>query len=506
MNGNGHGYGGYANGHGHTNGNGNGHSIGIGVAMTPPRHGTSNDDGSGGTSSSSSSSSSSSKYDGYLTYVLWALLLSVSTNLFLVLRYYNGVGGSGSGVGAGSGGVVPASPSSPSTAPISSPTSSLLTSWFDYNTNDGKASPTTVDASSSSSSSTSTTEATEQQQVPSKRKIPAFMEVRHAERLEELERRQRLHQQQQRELDALMERRKNQRHHHAILIPYRNREYHLQNVTAHLSNYFTKHFNSPDGRNKPFHLWIVEQANNQTFNKGWLGNIGLTELMKHDPNITCIIWHDVDLIPDDTEGIVPYDTCTVPIQLGSELEHFAYFIPSVHFNAGGIISLNVQHWKQVNGFSNQYVGWGGEDDDLFFRLKNNNLLKDQLQWGPYEIVTTITRPKLGSGVFHVIHENATHHPPKVVGNYTIINNILADMKKGSNRWKYDGLSTTKYKLLNDDEIQSLHDIGDSTGYKIKTTDELNLVTDGFASVHHLFAVPPPKTSSNSVASAPAPAS
>ena len=71
------------------------------------------------------------------------------------------------------------------------------------------------------------------------------------------------------------------------------------------------------------------------------------------------------------------------------------------------------------------------------------------------------------------------------------------MKKGSNRWKYDGLSTTKYKLLDDEEIQSLHDVGDSTGYKIKTTNELNLVTDGFASVHHLYAVPPPKRSSSS---------
>ena len=37
-----------------------------------------------------SRSNSSKKYDTYLTFVLWALLISLSINLILVLRYYKG--------------------------------------------------------------------------------------------------------------------------------------------------------------------------------------------------------------------------------------------------------------------------------------------------------------------------------------------------------------------------------------------------------------------------------
>ena len=31
------------------------------------------------------------------------------------------------------------------------------------------------------------------------------------------------------------------------------------------------------------------------------------------------------------------------------------------------------HYKIVNGFSNQYWGWGGEDDDMFNRINMANL-------------------------------------------------------------------------------------------------------------------------------------
>merc|ERR1719384_536797 len=35
--------------------------------------------------------------------------------------------------------------------------------------------------------------------------------------------------------------------------------------------------------------------------------------------------------------------------------------------------MSVEHFKLVNGFSNQYWGWGGEDDDMAKRLSSNNL-------------------------------------------------------------------------------------------------------------------------------------
>ena len=40
---------------------------------------------------------------------------------------------------------------------------------------------------------------------------------------------------------------------------------------------------------------------------------------------------------------------------------------------GGVSAMTVDQFKIVNGFSNQYWGWGGEDDDMAKRLKRNNL-------------------------------------------------------------------------------------------------------------------------------------
>jgi len=35
---------------------------------------------------------------------------------------------------------------------------------------------------------------------------------------------------------------------------------------------------------------------------------------------------------------------------------------------GGVTAFKREHFEYVNGFSNQFYGWGGEDDDMFNRL------------------------------------------------------------------------------------------------------------------------------------------
>jgi hypothetical protein len=40
---------------------------------------------------------------------------------------------------------------------------------------------------------------------------------------------------------------------------------------------------------------------------------------------------------------------------------------------GGVSAMSVDHFRQVNGFSNIFWGWGGEDDDMSNRLRQKKL-------------------------------------------------------------------------------------------------------------------------------------
>ena len=35
---------------------------------------------------------------------------------------------------------------------------------------------------------------------------------------------------------------------------------------------------------------------------------------------------------------------------------------------GGVCAISKEHFKKINGFSNIYFDWGGEDDDLLARF------------------------------------------------------------------------------------------------------------------------------------------
>ena len=40
---------------------------------------------------------------------------------------------------------------------------------------------------------------------------------------------------------------------------------------------------------------------------------------------------------------------------------------------GGVVAINTNQFRKLNGFSNSFWGWGGEDDDMAPRLKMNDL-------------------------------------------------------------------------------------------------------------------------------------
>jgi hypothetical protein len=80
--------------------------------------------------------------------------------------------------------------------------------------------------------------------------------------------------------------------------------------------------------------------------------------------------HDVDLIPENDgnfyacEPNYPKHTTSRVQQIGSKRGYQRFY----EFLIGGVLLLTFDMYKTLNGFSNLYWGWGGEDDDLSLRL------------------------------------------------------------------------------------------------------------------------------------------
>jgi hypothetical protein len=117
-----------------------------------------------------------------------------------------------------------------------------------------------------------------------------------------------------------------------------------------------------------YEIIVVEQFNNKPFNRGKLLNVGAK--YANDNGFDYLCFHDVDMLPIK----VDYSYPEYPTSLISELENkdgnifFSYF--------GGITLFKVEDFFDINGYSNNYWGWGFEDTDLFYRVTHGGLFFD----------------------------------------------------------------------------------------------------------------------------------
>ena len=99
-------------------------------------------------------------------------------------------------------------------------------------------------------------------------------------------------------------------------------------------------------------------------------NVGFAEAMK-DFNFTCTIFHDIDLLPMNKTNLYNCPT-RLPLHMSARVSTFAYKLPYPTI-FGGVTALTGQHFEQVNGYSNLFWGWGGEDDDMYNRVQDHGL-------------------------------------------------------------------------------------------------------------------------------------
>lgn len=201
----------------------------------------------------------------------------------------------------------------------------------------------------------------------------------------------------------------------AVIIPYRNREQHLAQFIRHFNNLDGSHLNG-----STMDVYIIEQNNEDKFNRGLLINIGYL-IASRNYNYDRYILHDVDLFPNQT---------IYELYFSYPKKQVHYIIPKhehkYNFNSylGGVVGLSSQCFEKINGFPNNFFGWGGEDDAMYNRLAINNI--------------TIHRPTIGE------YELVEHEGPKKEDiNVAKQKYILNDLKD----WKNNGVTQLRNALF-----------------------------------------------------------
>jgi hypothetical protein len=149
----------------------------------------------------------------------------------------------------------------------------------------------------------------------------------------------------------------------AIIVPFRDLQAE-QKRTEQLNRFhpeMTKFLRKAD---VPFKIFIIEQSNDsRKFNRGKLLNVGFHIAKSEGYNI--FVLHDVDLIPSD--GLLPYY-----VSVPSSPVHVARVWNRYNGNEnyfGGIVTFSTEQYEAINGYPNNYWGWGGEDDELYKRTR-----------------------------------------------------------------------------------------------------------------------------------------
>ncbi|KAJ8922144.1 hypothetical protein NQ315_004079 [Exocentrus adspersus] len=147
----------------------------------------------------------------------------------------------------------------------------------------------------------------------------------------------------------------------ALIVPYRNRTSQLAIFINYMHFFLQK-------QNIHYRIFVANQNDTLPFNRAKMLNYGASLAMKL--NYDCLVLHDVDLLPINVGNI--YGCAKLPRHMSCNLDTFRYNLPYLSI-FGGAISISTKQFKMVNGMSNSFYGWGGEDDDFYRRVNTSGL-------------------------------------------------------------------------------------------------------------------------------------
>jgi hypothetical protein len=222
-----------------------------------------------------------------------------------------------------------------------------------------------------------------------------------------------------------------------VLISFRNREENLKVFIPYFHNFMK--VNSPD---IPYEIVIIEQGNDKAWNKGILYNAGF---LITSGSTDYYALHDVDALPlssDYSYYEEPHHLFVNTFFQGNDGNFKNINRESLYRNKGGVLTVSKEIYRLANGHSNNYWGWGLEDDDFSFRLYDCG----------HHLQRYGTRMNHGGlegndkGYYLMLGDNSKryfeneHYRKNYNYAFGVVNKIID--------WKTEGLNTTKFNIIN----------------------------------------------------------
>jgi hypothetical protein len=139
----------------------------------------------------------------------------------------------------------------------------------------------------------------------------------------------------------------------AIIVPFRDE--HVEQQRAAQLAQFLPYMQSflPQA-----HVFVIEQSRDgKLFNRGKLLNIGF-KIATANTEFKVFAFHDVDLIPESS-SLKRFYTESPPAGTAIHIAAcWKRYQGEQYF--GGAVAFNREDYQKINGFPNEYWGWGGE--------------------------------------------------------------------------------------------------------------------------------------------------
>ena len=209
-----------------------------------------------------------------------------------------------------------------------------------------------------------------------------------------------------------------------FIIPYRDREQHLQLYLNHMKCVL-------EGINCK--ILIIHQCDKKLFNRGAMKNIGFRYIKENYPDTykdKTLVFNDVDNVPWK-KGVLDFNT-----KKGIIKHHYGFPVKKAA-SLGGIFTIIASDFEKTNGFPNLWT-WGLEDNTIQHRALYNKM-----------VISREKFIKADANCKNIVRLD--HGPMRLISN-----NILTRLQKYHEHNIEDGINTIK-NIKFDEKIIELDD-------------------------------------------------